>query len=158
MIRRWHIKDILVGLLAMILSVITAAVILLVVLLRSHREIAIGPLYLLVPIVSLTTGCYWSLRRSSLPKIQAKPAKPPSNVTIIAKSAVVGVTAIIVSVIAYLMWIWIRIPRNLHGVVGIDVRRLVYWPVLLGVFLASFTLEYRRASRRRSMLTGGLAQ
>lgn len=42
----------------MILGVIIVAVILLLVLLRSNRDIAIGPVYLLVPIVSFTTGYY----------------------------------------------------------------------------------------------------
>jgi hypothetical protein len=156
MIRRWHIKDILIGLLTMILSVIIAAVILLVVLLRAHRGIAIGPLYVLIPILTFTAGFYWSLRRSARPKVLAK---PPSTVTIIVKSTTVGVTAIIISEIAYLTWIWIQIPRNLPGFVNIDVRLLVYyWPVLVGVFLAGFLFEYRRGSKRRSMLTGGMAQ
>jgi hypothetical protein len=156
MIRRWHIKDILAGLLTMILNMIAVGIILLVVLLRLHREIAVGPVYLLVPIVSFTAGFYWSLRRSSQPKV---PAKPPSTVTIIVKSTTVGVTAIIISEIAYLTWIWIQIPRNLPGFVNIDVRLLVYyWPVLVGVFLAGFFFEYRRGSRRRSMLTGGMSQ
>jgi len=37
------------------------------------------------------------------------------------------------------------------------IIRLVYWPVLLGVFVAGFVLEYRRISRRRSILRGGVA-
>jgi hypothetical protein len=138
----------------MVLSVIALAVVLVTLLVISKREIAIGPVYLLIPAISFATGLCWSLRRSSRPKV---PAKPPSSVTIIAKSAAVGVTAIIVSLIAYLIWIWIQLPRNVHGL-GIDVRRLVHWPVLLGIFLAGFIMEYRHASRRRSVLTGGMAQ
>ncbi len=66
----------------------------------------------------------------------------------------------IVSVIAFLTWILIRIPKNVHGAVGIDVLRVigVYWPVLLGIFLAGFILKYLKASKRRSMLIGRMAQ
>jgi hypothetical protein len=154
-IRRFHIKTILVGFLAMVLSVIALAVILVVYLVISKREIAIGPMYLLIPSGTFATGCYWSVRRSCRSKT---PAKPSSNVTIIAKSAIMGVAAVIVSLTAYVVWIWLRIPQNLHGLVSIDVRRLVHWPVLLVAFLAGFILEYRHALRRRSMLTGGMAQ
>jgi hypothetical protein len=64
----------------------------------------------------------------------------------------------IVSVIAYLMWIRLWVDRNVHGFVSIDVHRLVHWPVLVGVFVAGFILEYRRASRRRWTFPGGVAQ
>ena len=47
MIRRWHIKDILTGLLVMVLSVIALAIILVAVLFIYKRDIAISPLYLL---------------------------------------------------------------------------------------------------------------
>ena len=153
---RWiHIKCILVGLLAMILSVIALWVILGVIVRTSKRDIHIGPVYWLIPVVSFVAGSYWSLRRSSRLKV---PAKPPSNVTIIAKSTVVGILAMILSVIGYLIWLWLRIPRNGIGVVvGIDVRALLYWPVLWVSFLGGFLLEYRIASRRRSTLTGGMA-
>jgi hypothetical protein len=153
MIRRWHIKDILVGLLVMILSVIVLAITLGAVLFISKREIAIGPLYLLIPIVTFIAGFYWSWRRSSRPKV---PPKPPATITIIVKSTTVGFTAMIVSAIVYLMWIRFWVLRNDHGFVSIDVHALLYWPVLLPVFLAAFFLEYRRALRRRSMLTGGM--
>ena len=87
-------------------------------------------------------------------------AEPSSTVAVVAKSVVVGVIAMIVSVIAFLTWILIRIPKNVHGPVGIDVLRVigVYWPALLGIFLAGFILKYLKASRRCSMLTGGMAQ
>ena len=141
MIRRWHIKSILVGVLAMILSLIALAVVLVGIMLISHREIAVGPVYLLIPIVTFTSGCYWSLRRSSQSRA---PAELPSKATIIAKSVMVGVTAMIVSVPAYLFWIlfWIllREPRNIDGAVGIDVLSVIHWPVLLGIFLASVFL------------------
>lgn len=148
MIRRRHIKSILVGILAMILGLIALAEVLVGIMLISHREIAVGPVYLLIPIVTFTSGCYWSLRRSSQSRA---PAKLPSKATIIAKSVMVGVTAMIVSVPAYLFWILLREPRNIDGAVGIDVLSVIHWnwPVLLGIFLAGFILEYRHASRRR---------
>ena len=146
MIRRRHIKSILVGILAMILGLIALAEVLVGIMLISHREIAVGPVYLLIPIVTFTAGCYWSLRRSSQSRA---PAELPSKATIIAKSVMVGVTAMIVSVPAYLFWILLRIPRNIDGAVGIDVLSVIHWPVLLGIFLAGFILEYRHASRRR---------
>jgi len=40
---------------------------------------------------------------------------------------------------------WARLPRN--AIVGIDVHRLVYWPLFLGLFLAGFILEYKHASK-----------
>ena len=148
MIRRRHIKSILVGILAMILGLIVLAEVLVGIMLISHREIAVGPVYLLIPIVTFTSGCYWSLRRSSQSRA---PAELPSKATIIAKSVMVGVTAMIVSVPAYLFWILLRIPRNIDGAVGIDVLSVIHWhwQVLLGIFLAGFILEYRHASRRR---------
>ena len=152
---RRHIKSILAGFLAMVLGVIVLAVILVAILAILTRDITIGPVYLLVPIVTFAAGCYWSLRRSSRPKV---PAKPPSNTRIIAKSIVMGVTGMIVSLIAYLIWFSFWIPRNVHGLVSIDVVRLVHWPVLLVIFLGGFVLGFWRASRRRSMLTGGMAQ
>jgi hypothetical protein len=152
MTRRWHIKDILVGFLAMILSLIVLAVILVTRLAISRREIPIGPAYSLIPIGTFVLGLFWSMRRSSRPK---PPAKPPSYVTIIVKSTVTGVTAMILSVIAYVIWIWLRIPRSPGTFVSIDIRLLLYWPVLLGGFLAGFIPEYRHASNRRSMLAGG---
>jgi hypothetical protein len=156
MIRCWHIKDIMVGLLTMILGVIIVAVILLLVLLRSHREIAVGPVYLLVPIVTFVGGFFWSGRRSSRPKA---PAKPPSKATIIAKSFAVGVAAMIVSVIAYFLWIWTRIPRDVGvGFVSFDVRALLNRPVLMVIFLAGFGVEYWRGLRRRSRMTSGFGQ
>ena len=142
---------ILVGFLWVILSLITAAVVLVSMLTVSQKEIAIGPLYLLIPVVTFAAGCYWSLRRSSRPEIRKR---PPSTVAIFAKSTVVGFTAVVVSVVAYLSWIWLRLPRTLHGTVGIDVHRLVYWPVMMAIFLAGFSWEYRRASKRRSV--GGM--
>jgi len=150
---RWsHIKSILVGVLAMSLSVIALWVILGAIVATSKREIPVGPIYLLIPVAAFATGCYWSLRRS------ARPAKPPSNFTIIVKSTVVGILAIILSVIGYLTWFWLRIPRNEPGLVSIDVRALLYWPVLWVSFLGGFILEYRIASRRRSTSPGGVAQ
>jgi hypothetical protein len=150
---RWiHIKSILVGFLAMILSVIALWVILGVIVRTSNRDIPIGPLYLLIPVVAFVAACYWSLRRS------ARPAKPPSNFTIIVKSTVVGIVAMILSVIGYVVWLWLRIPRNGIAFVGFDVVSLVNWPVLWVSFLAGFLLEYRIASKRRSTLTGGMAQ
>ena len=153
MIRRRHIKSILVGILAMILGLIALAEVLVGIMLISHREIAVGPVYLLIPVVTFASGFCWSLRRSFRPRA---PAKPSSKATIIAKSVIVGFTAMIVSVIAYLIWIWLRIPRNINGLVAIDVRALVHWPVLLGTFLAGFILEYRHASRRRLTPTRGV--
>ena len=95
---RWiYIKSILVGFLAMVLSLIALAVVLMTIMLTFSREIPIGPVYLLIPIVTFAAGCYWSMRRSSRPKV---PAKPLSQFTIIAKSVVVGITAMILSVIA----------------------------------------------------------
>lgn len=64
----------------------------------------------------------------------------------------------VLSVIAYVVWVWMRIPRHPHTLVAIDVHALLYWPVLLMGFLAGFFLEFRRTSRRRSMLTDGMAQ
>jgi hypothetical protein len=151
-IGRKHVRSILVGFLAMLLSLIALAVILLVALVRTQREIAIGPVYLLVPALPFATGCYWSLRRSSRPQV---PAKPPSTFAIIVKSSMAGVAMVIVSVIAYMWWTWFRFARNTRGLVGIDVYRLIHWPVFLGLLVAGFILEYRRASRRRSMLMGG---
>jgi hypothetical protein len=150
---RRQIKSVLVGFLAMVLSVLALAVILVTVLVISKRELAIGPGYLLVPAVAFVAGCYWSLRRSSRPQV---PVKPPSMVTIIVKSFVAGVSTVIFSVIAYMWWIWVRLPRDTYGLVGIDVHRLIYWPVLSCVFLAGFISEYRRASKRRSTFTGGV--
>jgi hypothetical protein len=147
--------SILAGLLAMLLSLIALAVILLIVLVRTQREIEIGSVYLVVPAVAFIAGSYWSLRRSSRPKA---PAKPPSMVTMIVKSTMVGVAAVIVSVMAYLWWIWFRFARHVHGLVGINVHRMVYWVVLSGIFLASFFLAYTRISRRRSMLRGCVDQ
>jgi MFS family permease len=153
--RRDQVKCILVGFLAMLLSMIALAVILVTILANSKREIAIEPLYLLIPIVAFAAGWYWSLRHSSRPKV---PAKPSSNVTVIAKSVGVGVAGMIVAVIAYVTWIWFRFPKNVQGFGFIVVNRLFYWPVLLGVFLGGFILEYRRSSRRQSTLTGDMSQ
>jgi hypothetical protein len=155
MTRRWHIKDILVGILAMLMSVIALAIVLVAVLFIYKREIAIGPVYFLIPVLAFAAGFYWSLRRSSRPKA---PPKPPSNVAIIVKSSLVGVTAMIISAIAYFVWIWIRIPRQPHSFVAIDAHLLFYWPILLGGFLAGFILEYRRVSGRHSAMTGRTAQ
>src|SRR5665213_2018987 len=120
---RWtHIKSILIGFLAMILSVIALAIILVTILAISKRELPIGPVHLLIPSFAFAAGCYWSLRQSPRPKALAKPS---SNVTIVAKSAAVGVIAMIVSVIAFFTWILIRVPKNVHGAVGIDVLRAV---------------------------------
>ena len=58
-----------------------------------------------------------------------------------------GIAAMIVSVIAYLAWLWWQF-RGAPGFISIDVRSLLSWPVLLGVFLAAFILEYRHASKR----------
>jgi hypothetical protein len=152
--RRDQIKSILVGLLVMLLSVIALAVILVTILAISKQEIALGPVYLSVPIVSFVSGCYCSLRRSSRP---TAPPKASSLHRIIAKSVGVGVAGMIVAVIAYFIWIWFRFPPPVQGVgVFIDVHRLFYWPVLSGVFLVGFILEYLRSSRRRSVLTGAL--
>jgi hypothetical protein len=81
---RWTpVKSILVGLLAMVVSVIALLVILSVMVLRTKQEIPIGPVYWLIPIAAFAGGYYWSGRRSSRPKV---PAKPPSNLTVIVKS------------------------------------------------------------------------
>jgi len=147
---RWHqMKSILVGFLTMVLSLIVLLVILGAIVLRTKREIPIGPFYRLIPIVSFAGGCYWSLRRSARPKV---PATPPSNVTIIVKSTSVGIAAMIVAVIGYLIWLRLRIPRDTIGLVSVDIRALLYWPVLLVSFLSGSILEYRLASRRRSKL------
>ena len=151
---RKHSRSIVVGFLAMILSVIALAIFLLTILVISGLELNIGPLYLLVPGVAFASGCHWSLRRSN--RSQA-PAKPPSTFTIIVKSSMVGIATVIVSMIAYMWWIWFRFARNTHGLVSIDVHRLVYWPVFPGLFLAGFIWEYRHASKRRSMLMGDVA-
>ena len=148
--RKDYVKGTLVGFLWLILSLIATAFVLVSILAVSPKELAIGPIYLLIPIVTFAAGCYRSLRRSSRPKILNR---PPSTVAVVAKSAAMGFTAVIVSVIAYLLWIWIRLPRSFHGTVGIDVHRLVYWPAVLAIFLAGFLLTYRRSSRRRSMWT-----
>lgn len=69
-----------------------------------------------------------------------------SRMAVIAKSAVVSVVAMIVSVIAYVIWIWRKVP----GMFSLDAGRLAYWPVLLGVFLrASFwnICTYREDAR-----------
>lgn len=139
----------------MVLSVIALAVILVTIMLSFSREIAIGPLYLLVPVVTFVAGSYWYLRRSSRPMV---PAKPPSRATIIAKSTLVGATVMILSVICYLIWIWLRTRRDGIVFVSFDIVSLLNWPVLVGVFLVGFILEYRLASRRRFRLTGGMAQ
>jgi hypothetical protein len=153
MIRRWHIKDILVGLLAMLMSVIALAIILVVVLFIHKREIATGPVYFLIPVLGFATGFYWSLRRSARPKT---PPKRPSNFTIIVKSTAVGIAAIVLSVIAYFAWIWTRIPRDVGvGSVSFDVHALLPRPLLLTAFAAGFVLEYLRGSRRRSRLLSG---
>ena len=138
----------------MVLSVIALLVILATIVLSSKRETPIGPLYLLIPIVTFAAGCYWSLRRSSRPKV---PAKPPSSVTVIVKSTSVGITAMILSIIGYLIWLRLRIPRDAIGFVAVDIRALLNWPVLLVSFLSGFMLEYRIASRRRSTFDGGMA-
>ena len=80
--RKDYLKGILVGLLMMILSLIVTPVILVTILAVSKRELAIGPLYLSIPVVTFAAGCYWSLRRSSRPQILNK---PPSTVALIAK-------------------------------------------------------------------------
>jgi hypothetical protein len=147
MIRRltWkdYIKGILVGFLWMILSLIATAAILVTILAVSQKELAIGPLYLLVPVLAFSAGCFRSLRRASRPSILEKPA---STSAIFAKSTVAGLAAVLVSVIAYLFWIRMHLPPTFHGVIGIDIRRAVYWPVMLAIFLAGFILTYRRAS------------
>jgi hypothetical protein len=153
MIRRWYIKDILFGLLVMIIGLIASAIILATILFISKREIAIGPLYLLIPIATFIVGFYWSWRRSSRPQV---PPKAPATITIIVKSTTVGFTAMIVSAILYFIWIRFWVLRNDRGFVSIDVHVLLYWPVLVPIFLAGFLLEYRRVSRRRS--PGGMSQ
>jgi hypothetical protein len=152
---RWiHIKSILVGFLAMVLSLIALWVILGVIVRTSKRDIPIGPVYLLIPILTFPAGCYWSLRRSSRAKV---PAKPPSNVTIIVKSTALGITAMIGSVIAYLIGFWLSTRRDGIALVSFDVVSIIHRPVLVGVFLVGFGLEYRIVSRRRSTFTGGVA-
>lgn len=151
--RKDYFRGILVGFLMMIVSLIGTAIILVSVLAVSQKEFAIGPLYLSIPILTFAAGCYWSLRRSSRPQILNR---PPSTVAVFAKSTGVGLTAVLISLIAYVVWIWIRLPRDFHGLIGIDIRRLIFWPVLLAIFLAGFLLTYRRSSRRRSMWTGGM--
>jgi hypothetical protein len=133
----------------MVLGVIALLVILATIVLRSKREIPIGPLYLLIPIATFAAGCFWSLRRSARPKI---PSKPLSMATIIVKSTAVGITAMILSIIGYLIWFRLRIPRDTIGFVSVDIRALFYWPVLLVSFLLGFMLEFRWASRWRSKL------
>ncbi len=149
MIRRWHIRDLLIGFLAMILSVIATVITLLVILLRSRQEIAIGPVYLLIPIAAFALAFYWSLRRSSRPR---PPARPPSKPVAIAKSALVGILAMVGATIAYFVWIYSTIPRPVVGLVSVDVLALLHlhWPVLVPVFLGAFICQYRRASRLRS--------
>jgi hypothetical protein len=140
-------KSILFGLLAMVLGVIALAIVLLIILVRIEpRGIAIGPVYLLVPIASFVAGYYWSVRRSSHPRT---PARPPSNVTIVAKSVAVGIVAMVLSVIADLMWIRLHIPRLPHVLVAINVYRVVQLPVVVAGFLVGFLLEYWHVSRRR---------
>jgi hypothetical protein len=135
--RKDYLKGILVGFLTMVLSLIATAVILVTILAISKRELAIGPLYLLIPVATFATGCYLSLRYSSRSRILNK---PPSTVAVIAKSTAVGFTAAFISLILFFMWVWHRLPLPLdfNGTVGIDVHRLVYWPVMLAVFLAGF--------------------
>jgi hypothetical protein len=96
MMDRFHIKSILVGILAMVLSVIALLVILIEITLTFKREIQVWPVYWLIPIAAFAAGCYWSLRRSTRPKV---PAKPPSKVRIVVKSTAVGIMAMILSVI-----------------------------------------------------------
>jgi hypothetical protein len=149
MIRHWHIKDIVVGLLVMIIGVIALAVAFPFMLLFLRRGMSIGPVYLLIPVAMFALGLYCSLRRSS--RLKA-PGNLPSKVAIVAKSFAVGLTAMIVTVIAYFAGIWIRIPRDVGvGFVSFDVRALLYWPLPLVVFAAGFVLEYLRGSRRRSI-------
>ena len=151
---RWiHIKSILIGLLAMVLSVIALLLILVEIMLTFKREIQLWPVYWLIPIAAFAAGCYGSLRRSARPKV---PAKPPSNVRIIVKSTAMGITAMILSVIGYLIWLRLRIPRDAIGFVSVDIRALLYSPILLASFLGGFILEYRLASRRRFRLIGGM--
>ena len=140
----------------MIVSVIALAVILLIVLAISHRDLNIGPLYFLVPFAMFVLGFYWSQRRSSRLK---DPGQPPSKAVIVAMSFAVGIIAMIVSAIAYFAWIWIRIPRDVGvGFVSFDVRALLPRPLPLVVFLVGFVLEYLRGSRRRSRLLGGVGE
>jgi hypothetical protein len=149
-----QLKSILFGLLAMVLGVIALAIVFLVILVRiAPREISIGPVYLLVPIASFVAGYYWSVRRSSRPR---GPAKPPSNVMIVAKSVAVGIVAMVASAIADILWIRLHIPRSPHVLVAINVYRVVQLPVLVAGFLVGFLLEYWRVSRRRSRLTSGM--
>jgi hypothetical protein len=147
MARFVQFKSILFGLLAMVLGMIALAIVLLIILVRIEpRQIAIGPVYLLVPIASFVAGYYWSLRRSSRPK---PPAKLPSKVTIVAKSVAVGIIAMVASMIADIVWIRLHITRPPHGAaVAIDVYRVVRLPVLVAGFLVGFLLEYWRVSRR----------
>ena len=56
MTRGSHIKNILFGILAAILGVIALAIILVALLLITRRQIGVGPVYLLVPIVSFLGG------------------------------------------------------------------------------------------------------
>lgn len=153
--RKDYAKGIVVGFLWMILSLIATAIILVTILAASKRELAIGPLYLLIPILSFTAGGWLSLRRSARPRIFDKPA---STAEVIVKSTAVGFTAVLVSVIAYVFSIWVRLPPTFDGTVGIDVHRLVYWPVMLAVFLAGFYWKYRRATRRGAMLASRMPQ
>jgi hypothetical protein len=140
----------------MLLSVIALAVIFLIVLLIRNRDFSIGPVYFLIPVAMFVLGFYWSLRRSSRPEA---PAKPASQATIIAKSFAVGVAAMIVSVIAYFAWIWVRIPRDVGvGFVSFDVRALLPRPLPLVVFVVGFVVEYPRGSRRRSRLSTGVGE
>jgi hypothetical protein len=158
MAHRWqtHVKNILAGLLATILSVIVLAVVLAAVLLRSKRDISIGPLYLVIPLAAFAAGYYWSFRRSSRPKA---PARPSSIFSIVTKSFGVGIAAMLVAEIGYIIWIWSRIPRRPHAFVAIDPVRLswAHWLALLVSFLAGFALAFWRAFKRRLRLTSGLA-
>jgi hypothetical protein len=156
MIRHWHAKDIVVGLLVMIVGVITLAVAFPFVLLILHRGMSIGPVYLLIPVAMFVLGFYWSLRQSSR---RERPIKAPSKIFVIGKSFAAGIIAVIVSAIAYFAWIWIRLPRDMSvGFVSFDVRALLYWPLPLAVFVAGFVLEYLRGSRRRSRLSTGVGE
>jgi hypothetical protein len=144
---RDYAKAVLFGLATMIVSLIATVVILVTVLVITRREIPVGPLYLLISISTFAAGCYWSLRRASLPK---PPPKPPSTVAVVAKSAAAGLTAVLLSLIAYMTASWFVFARKTHVSIGIDIHRAVYWLAMLAIFLAAFLLEYRRASRHPS--------
>jgi hypothetical protein len=141
-----YVKSVLIGLLTMIVGLLATAVILVTVLAVSQREIPVGPVYLVIPISTFAAGCYWSLRRSSRPKALAQ---PPSKVAVIAKSTAAGI-AVVVSLIVYVTAIWFFFLRKIQGAVGVMVGP--YWPVMVAIFVAAFLLEYRRASRRHSLL------